>query len=98
MAMKDVDAAPRSGVERLSRARSMSAGVQRARPATTGPRMCVATSLTDSASASEAIGKPGFDHVHAERRELARHRQLLVGPQREARAPVRHRAASCRRS
>ena len=39
-------------------ARSMSAVMQRARPAMIGPRTWVATSRTDSASASEAIGKP----------------------------------------
>ena len=38
---------------------------------------------TASASAGDAIGKPGFDDVHAERVELTRQLQLLRRTQRE---------------
>ena len=62
----------------------MSARLQRASAAITGPLMCVETVRTASASASEAIGKTGFDEVHAQRRQLAGHLQLLVDPHREA--------------
>ena len=41
-----------------SPARSMSAGLQRASAATTGPRISPATSFTACASSSDAIGKP----------------------------------------
>ena len=49
-----------------------------------GRRTSAAIWRTASASAGDAIGKPGLDDVHAERVERARHRQLGRHVQREA--------------
>ena len=72
--------------------------------ASAGDRPAACTSRRDRAAPPrrrprEAIGKPGLDDVHAERVELPR--QLSASratSHREARAPARRRAASCRRS
>ncbi len=51
----------------------------------TGRRTAAATALTASASASDAIGKPGLDDVDAEGVELPGQADLLVDPHRESR-------------
>ena len=76
----------------------MSFSMARARPAMRGPLTSVAIALTASKSSGEAIGNPASMMSTPQLGELVRDLELLGPVQAWRPAPVRRRAASCRRS